>query len=63
MGQFKIMGMLIGSIMFGSLIGIIATQVGDANISGTAKTLAALVTVFIVIGFLYYILKESGIKV
>lgn len=51
-------------VIFMSLIGTIATLVAgaNANVTGTARVLILLTTLFIVIGFIVYIMRVSGLK-
>lgn len=52
----KIIEVLVEVVIFGALIGIIATTVTDGgNLTGASLVLYGLVTLFIVIGFIMHI--------
>ena len=57
---------LVEVVIFASLIGVIASQIGtaaaDGNLSAAAAVLVGLVTLFVVIGFIAYIVKSTGAK-
>jgi len=60
----KIITVTIEVLIFASLVGIIASASSDAaaNMTGTAKVLVGLVTVFVVIGFIVMLMKQMGLK-
>lgn len=62
MAQSKgMMNIVMGVLIFTSLIGTIATNVTTAqnNVSGTGGTLLALITIVLIIGFVTYVWKGS----
>ena len=59
----KFIGVLVETLIFTSIIGVIATSVADGgNLSGPALVMYGLITLFIVIGFILGLMKTLGIK-
>ena len=60
--KFDMMTILIGVLLFTSLIGVILTNVSTAqnNATGATATLIGLIGLFIVIGFIKVISKVGG---
>lgn len=57
------MKLLIEVLIFTSVIGVIATTVaGGANLTGASATLFALTTLFVVIGFITYIVRTTKVS-
>lgn len=58
---------LVTVVIFGALIGTIASQIAGAqangNVSGAAGVLIGLGTLFLGIGFLYTVGKAAGVKI
>ena len=57
----KFIKVLVEVVIFTSIVGTIATQVNAANVSGTARILLLLTTLFVVIGFIVLLLRQMGL--
>lgn len=59
----KMIMILVEVLIFTSIIGTIASQVANpnANITGAARVLYILITLFVVIGFIIALMKTLGI--
>lgn len=60
----KFIKVMIEVLVFTSIIGIIATSVSNPNenLSGAALVMYGLITLFVVIGFVVYIMKTMGLS-
>jgi len=60
----KFITILVEVLIFTSVVGVIAGQVAnpDGNITGAARIMYGLITLFVVIGFVLLILKQLGIS-
>lgn len=61
----KTLKILVEVIVFTAVIGVIATQSlsAQANLSGAAKTVVGLITLFVTIGFIITLMKQMGISI
>ena len=61
MTNTKIIGVLVSVVIFTSLIGVIANQVAGVggNVTGASLIMVGLITLFVVIGFILYIVKQA----
>lgn len=60
-GALDISGIVIDVVLVTALIPILTTFITDANLSGTEATLLGLSTLFIVLGLIFMIGKQTGL--
>lgn len=60
----KIITVTVEALIFMSLIVVIYTSQADAvaNLSGTAKIIVGLITMFVAIGFILLLMKQLGVN-
>lgn len=59
---FEIMDVVVGAVFITALIPVIKTFIASAtNLTATETVLLSLVTLFIVLGFVYYVGKRTGL--
>jgi hypothetical protein len=60
-GAMDVSGIVIDVVLVTALIPVLATFVSDANLSGTEATLLGLTTLFIVLGLVFMIGRQTGL--
>lgn len=62
----NMVGTLVDVLIFTSLIGVIVSQVvtakADGNLTASEVILIGLITTFVIVGFIAYIVKKAGLK-
>ncbi len=63
----KMVTLLVEILIFTSVIGVMAqsvatTQINNSNVTGASAIMIGLVVLFVVIGFIVVILKQTGLK-